>query len=747
MLSPFIQETTKDTEMISSFGGLDRNIQIPENCFSEMKNMSSDNYPMLSVRKPRGGTKLPEGICALQICNTYGTREDLESDEIQEDVFALIEKDSEGNAVLSFKDRDGNEVLSPVSIGGDAESTTLIAQAGYVYVFPQGYRRACYSGGDNGYLKNEIEATRIAEKDGELLRPSTVFEMSPCDSEGSTGDGARGSRRADGIYSSSDTTAARTKDKLIIVRSNGMGVNAYGCTVYVSSDGTVKEIRDWTAETINLTDNEAAYALTGHGDSRQWLITNISVGDKVQTDGDIVTVYPKDAYIVVYEKPENPANGTVWWDKATGGKYVWSSAYSEWMAYTTNYILLSYRTSGAGDISAVFEVKQNDKVQTDLQGNTTQLPFEGFKEGDCIKISGISEVCDKSYTIAAISARGLILNGTIDDIVTADLRETGSSVTIKRSVPKMDYVIECNNRLWGCYYGIGEDGKVINEIYASAPGDPTNWYRYEVIADDSWAVTVGADGPFTGAIQYGGYPLFFKENCIIRVYGSQPSSFQLAPYNYRGVAKGSHKSLAICDEVLYYLSLDGIMAYRGSVPVKVSEALGAEHYKNGVAGSIGSKYYISMLDSSDNVHLFVFDVRYGLWHEEDDLRLTQLLRHKTELYMLTDSKVITVNGDGEEIEFEAVTGEWGLSNPYRKHFENIVIRAIIPTEAELTIYSSHDAGCWKTEASFIGEGMEVLSIRIRPHKCYSLRLKFEGAGQIKILSIYREISGGGLDVR
>ena len=747
MLSPFIQEITKDAEMISSFGGLDKNIQIPENCFSRMKNMSSDAYPMLSVRKPRGITSFQGSIYAMQICNTYGTKDDLGAGEIREDVFALIEKDSEGGAVLSFKDIDGNDVLASTAIGGDPEGTTLIAQAGYVYAFPQGYRRACYAGGDSGYLKNEIEATRTAEKDGDSLRPSTVFEMSPCDSDGSTGDGARGSRRADGIYSSSDTSVGRAKNELIIVRSDGMAVNAYGCTVYVSSDGTVKEIRDWTAETINLTGSDAAYALTGHGDSRQWLVTNISVGDKVQTDGDIITVYPKDAYIVVYEKPENPANGTVWWDKATGGKYVWSSAYSEWVAYTTNYILLSYHTSGAGNVSEVFEIKQNGKVQTDPQGDPAQLPFEGFREGDCIRIDGISEVCDKSYTIAAISARGLILNGTVDDTVTAELKEAGSSVTIKRSIPKMDYVIECNNRLWGCYYGIGEDRKVINEIYASAPGDPTNWYRYEGISTDSWTATVGSDGPFTGAVQYGGYPLFFKENCIIRVYGTQPSSFQTASYNYRGVQKGSDRSLAICDEVLYYLSLDGIMAYNGSIPQKVSDALGNESYSYGIAGSIGSKYYISMLDSSNNVHLFIFDARYGLWHEEDDLRAEQFLRHKTDLYILSEGQILTTSGENEEIEFLAVTGYWGLSNPYRKHFENIVIRVIIPMDADLTVYSSHDSDNWKTEGTFIGEGMEVLLIRIKTRKCDRLRLKFEGVGQIKILSIYREISGGGLDVR
>lgn len=744
MLSPFITDTAKDAEMISSFGGLDKNIQIPENFFSDMKNMSSDNYPMLSARKPRGATTLPEGVFAMETCNTFLTRDDIQSGEIVEDVFALVTENSDGEAVFSHYKKGVYEGGGTV-IGKTAAGTTLISQAGYVYAFPQGYRVACYSGGESGPLKNEMEIKRIAEKDSMGLSPTARLVLAPCDDKGATGDGCTASRIADGEYTQA-APVLRELDQLIIVKESGMGVNQYGCTVYVGTDGVIKEIRDWTSEKIDLTDS--AYALTGNGKARAWLKNSCAVGNKVQLDGLRVEIYGADAFIIVDTKPESPANGTLWKDRVTGTWFIYSSAHGEWMPYTTNYILLSFETGGAGTATDVFEVLQNGKVQTDkASGDKALLPFEGFSEGDAIKIDGVSEEYDGSYVIASVAPRGLILNGTIDDTYERDVSEVGDSVKILRSIPKMDFVIESGNRLWGCYYGIGEDGKVINEIYASALGDPTNWYRYAGISTDSWTATVGADGPFTGAIQYGGYPLFFKENTIIRVYGSAPSSFSTAVYNYRGVAKGSHKSLAICDEVLYYLSTDGVMAYNGSVPQKVSDALGNDHYRDGVAGSIGSKYYLSCADNADNVHLFVFNARYGVWHREDDLRAEQFLRHKTKLYILTEGRVITAAGEGEEIEFKAVTGEWGLSNPYRKHFGCFIIRAIVPLEAELTVYSSHEGSPWKTEAIFLGEGMEVLTCRIVPRKCDRIRLKFEGRGQVKLLSVYREIVGGGLDVR
>ena len=43
-----------DNRSIGSFLGLNKGVVIGENEFSDMKNMSSDNFPAISTRKPRG---------------------------------------------------------------------------------------------------------------------------------------------------------------------------------------------------------------------------------------------------------------------------------------------------------------------------------------------------------------------------------------------------------------------------------------------------------------------------------------------------------------------------------------------------------------------------------------------------------------------------------------------------------------------------------------------------------------------
>ena len=58
---------------------------------------------------------------------------------------------------------------------------------------------------------------------------------------------------------------------------------------------------------------------------------------------------------------------------------------------------------------------------------------------------------------------------------------------VERRVPDLDFLTECDNRVWGC-------SSRENVIYGCKLGDPTNWFSYRGIAEDSYAVTVGSDG-------------------------------------------------------------------------------------------------------------------------------------------------------------------------------------------------------------------------------------------------------------
>ena len=105
---------------------------------------------------------------------------------------------------------------------------------------------------------------------------------------------------------------------------------------------------------------------------------------------------------------------------------------------------------------------------------------------------------------------------------------------------------------------------------------------------------MGSDGPFTGAATCLGSVLFFKENALHKLYGSKPSDFQLSSLRCRGVARNAASSLCVLNETLYYLSPDGVMAWDGSIPTKVSEKLNTARLSN-VQTAVGGSATVYLL--------------------------------------------------------------------------------------------------------------------------------------------------------
>ena len=386
---------------------------------------------------------------------------------------------------------------------------------------------------------------------------------------------------------------------------------------------------------------------------------------------------------------------------------------------------------------------------------------QSFKQYDAVKISGfpteskqLSEMNDITYPLwEAYHDPGtddrvegtndyIVIVGILDEAVTYE-----SKLKIERTVPIMDFVIESGNRLYGCRYGPAANGQVVNEIYASKHGDFKNWNCMMQISTDSWVGGVGTDGQFTGAITHMGYPLFFKENCVHKVYGNYPANFQIQTTACRGVQKGCENSLAIVNSTLFYKARNAVCAYDGSLPTEVSYALGNEAYSDAVGGSHGNKYYISMKDNLAEYHLFVYDTAKGMWHREDDLQVDSFCSCRGELYAISQGKIITMLGSGttdtEPVEWMVETGEIGISSPDMKYVSRLTLRMAMDIGAEVGIYAQYDfSEEWECQCVLRSTNLRSFSIPIRPKRCDHLKLRIEGVGAVKIYSITKTIEQG-----
>ena len=368
-----------------------------------------------------------------------------------------------------------------------------------------------------------------------------------------------------------------------------------------------------------------------------------------------------------------------------------------------------------------------------------------FAAGDGVRISGV-----KAESLAFLNGSAVIGARNTDFITVKGIIEGAVSqsaefpITVERKMPDMDFLIESENRLWGCRYGGG-----INAIYACKEGDFRNWSCFAGEASDSYAASVGTDGAFTGAIAHLGYPLFFKEGCVHKIYGSGPSDFQIRTTSLRGVQKGCSRSLAVVGENLYYKSRSGVCAYDGSLPEDISEALGDETYTNAVAGALGNKYYISMTDTKGGDHLFVYDTLRALWHREDDTRALAFCACGGDLYYIdyATEQIKTVKATGvpetKPIHWSATTGFIGTDSPDKKYISRMDVRMKLDVGARVSFYAEYDSsGEYEYLFTMTGKDLQSFSVPVRPRRCDHLRLRIVGEGEAKIFSICKTVEWG-----
>ena len=444
--------------------------------------------------------------------------------------------------------------------------------------------------------------------------------------------------------------------------------------------------------------------------------------------------------------PENPTNGQLWLDEGGMNDVLrqYMASVQEWMEINTVFVKIHATGIGAN-------LKEYDVINIsglELGGNDPDAKLYGqIQELNGAKI--IYACGDDYIVLAGILSQAVQTGELANNTVTADL-----------TLPDMDYVVESNNRLWGCKYGM-VGGEVVNEIYASALGSFKVWRRVLNNSQDSYTAQVGTDGPFTGAITQRGYPVFFKENCIHRISGLTPNNFQIQTTFCRGVQEGSWRSLAIVAENIYYKARDAVMVYDGNMPQAVSDAMGEELYSDARAGVLGDKYYICMKDKDDNFIQFVLDTKTGSWWKENSVQALGYGTVEDELYFIDEvnNTLVSVRGTfgepEEDLEWSAIFDLYGVhyrqssnyDDPKRvrnmKYVSMFKIRMELGQDAWVNLYMQYNGGDFELAGQRSGENLKTFVLPIVPKRCDHVRFRLEGQGNVTIYDISRIMEVGG----
>ena len=417
---------------------------------------------------------------------------------------------------------------------------------------------------------------------------------------------------------------------------------------------------------------------------------------------------------------ENPKGGELWLDTSdlTPTLYRYAPDSERWERVPDTYIRLHARGIGAP-----------------------------FRPGDGITLRGLTppdlKDLNATHLLIACGEDHLVFRG----ILKRPYAQT-APIIAERRMPDLDCITAVGDRLWGAFCGTDEEtGETVCHLRASRAGDPFNWNGTDNSASDPVTIPLPPDGAFTGACDYLGAPLFFREARIHRVTGSKPTDFRVRTLACDGVEAGSAKSLCLIGKTLYYKSPTAVCAYRGDLPEPVSAPLGDTSYHAAAGGALGEIYYISMEEENGIPHLFTLDTRRGIWYREDTTRAKAFAGCRDELYYIdaVSAAIRSVRGSGSPdptpFTWMAETAPIAANPPDRCRLSRIDIRLCLPPASRLDCFVEYDSGgIWQHLHTVHGQPAPQVEIPIRPRPCHHLRLRLVGRGEAEILSITKTLT-------
>ena len=710
---------SKNLQRVQSFGGLNKTNGAEANEYIDCTNLSTESYPALSSREPR---------------EEIGTGTDI--------------YEVDGNLVRT----DGNDLYwNDTLIGGVKEgrkqfaliNTKLCIWPDAIYinintheVFPMAAKvtsNAQITDGETMTLSGDV--TEYGEQFVNAGYVTLYKDLA----------------WVDGKWSYSDRIIINTATKTLTVGWYFIGMQILTSNSQNYTPTTYTQYGKITAATLTDSENQFyTYSYEMYDHSKGAGLTGIfEAGDGVSITGS--TLYANNKENVIIESVRDSAlkfqedsfipvaryqNLTA--DLAAGTYLFTVTAAASVGTYVkTQKKATVSRTLRAGE--------QIYYIQTGTTTSTTQWGTETLKTYTFYVYDPELKTFEEIPSTAISGSTSGLTEFTIEGVYEG----TAESLTVERKIPKMDYICEHNNRLYGV--SNSETGKVYNAltkkyetassrtIFASALGYPTRFYSYEGLSTDSYAVSVSGSGDFTGIAEYSSSVLAFKEDMMYRLTGDYPAEYYLRNYKVDGVKKGAGLSIVTINEVLYYLGLRGVMRYAGSTPSLVSYNLGLEKYEFGAAGRDRMRYLISL--KGDTQKTYCYDTIHGLWSCWDEEEATSIVRSGEDAKICAGGKIYKTGSGTETVTWSALFAQTNESTFYKKRIRYVRLDADVQGTLKLE-YKANDND-WQELGTIENKtGRKIHAFPVDAKREDRMQLRISGTGELILYAIEWEYVAG-----
>lgn len=302
-------------------------------------------------------------------------------------------------------------------------------------------------------------------------------------------------------------------------------------------------------------------------------------------------------------------------------------------------------------------------------------------------------------------------------------KATNDVLVFESTAPHYYDVVAWKKRLWG--YSSNVFHGTIADIFDS--NGYVDWNTGDNTQTESISQPLWQGGDITGLAALMNGLVYFKEDNLTVVQGNYPAIISGSTIPCRGLPEENKKSVSVGNESVYYLGRGGVMRFGGELPRCISSDARIQGTE-AVGATDGAKYWLSIKEADGEYALYVYDIAYGIWHKEDNTKVTSFATINGNMHMAVGTEIYNLNGSKEDCDWEFEL--WYDEGTHRKKkYKQIDIRGDID---ECELWLKADDGDWR----YIGTPHKG-SIKLIPFDCVELSLKFKGYGKCEIKSIDR----------
>lgn len=296
-------------------------------------------------------------------------------------------------------------------------------------------------------------------------------------------------------------------------------------------------------------------------------------------------------------------------------------------------------------------------------------------------------------------------------------------------------------------------------LFTASPLD--NYLRYSAVENmDDWTAPGDAGQELietthkayaSALCAFGGHILYFKEDAMLELYGTDPSNFSLLPIS-GDIGCIDQKSIAEINGALYFLGREGVYCYKGGASPSCISFPVLKYIQNMpkdaviAAGSDGVRYYLSLSQKNGIPVVLVYDTRYGVWCLEDDWPIVAFARTKDGFFGVTKYGLFFSIADpdpNEWVSWSYTSRPYVCENSLLQNWHRMYIRATLKESAYIYVFvSPWLSGEGFTNVGTVTEsGVTQIELPTRFYNAPHLRFRLQGEGNATIAAVEFELRG------